>query len=330
MHHDQMKRLLIRALAHGAKRVSQSRFEWDVAGRCQSPVARELHVRPADETDPAKRKLYAFIDEIKRLFGEATVTRDTRDRDARKTYNKHVVIKPGTEFSLTLTMSVACRKCEHCRKRRQRMWSNRAKAETLAARRTWFGTLTLRPEAHAVMVARAQVRLARSGVSFELLSFGEQFLERHKECSIEITKYLKRVRKESGAKFRYLLVAEHHQNGLPHYHVLVHERDDVGVKHRTLSSQWQLGFEKWRVVTDYRQATYLCKYLSKATVARVRASGAYGTAVGHSPQGGVKNDSPKRKTLWGLTTERVDHDLGSELQEISAGSVQGARHSTAL
>jgi hypothetical protein len=155
-------------------------------------------------------------------------------------------------------------------------WSFRAKAEVQSAPRTWFGTLTLRPEAHATMLSRVRVRLAGQGIDFDALPFGEQFLERVKECSPEVTKYLKRVRKQSVVGFRYLLVVEHHKSGLPHFHLLVHERQLGTVRYAVLSSQWLLGFEKWNVVADLNQATYLCKYLSKATIARVRASAGYG------------------------------------------------------
>lgn len=184
------------------------------------------------------------------------------------------------------------------------MWEHRARAEVQIAPRTWFGTLTLRPEAHATIGARCRARLARQGIDFDALPFGEQFEERHRMIGVEITKYLKRVRKASAPGFRYLLVCEHHKSGLPHYHLLIHEIEDGCVKSATLASQWQLGFEQWRLLSDLRQATYLCKYLSKATVARVRASGRYG--IGHSqkitPLGiaqnevlSVSNDHPAKR-----------------------------------
>lgn len=318
MHHDRMKRLVARALASGARRVSVTRTEWDVAGNCTSPVVRELHVRPADERDPDRVRLNAIFDEIRKVFGGGEIVSDSRDRDGRKTRNKYVRIDGKGQISLTLEMHLRCRKCDRCREKRRRMWSSRAKAETAASSRTWFGTLTLNPGAHAIMLARARVRLAKGGTDFDTLSYGEQFQERYKECSAEVTKYLKRVRKESGVTFRTLIVAEHHKSGLPHFHLLVHERYAGEVKHRTLSSQWQLGFEKWRVVSELREATYLCKYLAKATVARVRASGAYGTAEGHSES--VKNDYPQTR-LRGATEEANKHVMASSLPESSTRRV---------
>lgn len=285
MHHDQFVRLVDRALQAGASRKSPIRVEWDVAGNCQAPVMRELHVRPEAGDSQAE----SFIKAVQAAFPGAKPV-GAHGPDRRRTRSKHVTVKRGSKLPLTLLMSLRCRKCDPCRMRRQRMWSSRAKAETQASVRTWFGTLTLNPAAHMTMLSRARVRLAQQGVDLDAEPYGEQFLQRHFECSIEITKYLKRIRKESGAKFRYLLVAEHHKSGLPHYHVLLHERDGIGVKHRTLATQWQIGFEKWRIVSDIREAAYLCKYLSKATVARVRASGAYGQAepltnLIHSPKG---------------------------------------------
>lgn len=159
------------------------------------------------------------------------------------------------------------------------LWSERAKAEVRNAARTWFGTLTFRPEVHVRFINLARQRLAVQGVDFDSLPFGEQFSELHRQAGGEITKYVKRLRKECVDPFRMICVAEHHKSGLPHYHLLIHELTEGSVKHSALSSQWQLGFEKWRLITDLNQAGYVCKYLSKASVARVRASAGYGEAL---------------------------------------------------
>lgn len=212
------------------------------------------------------------------------------------------------------------------------LWRTRAEHETRAALRTWFGTLTLNPAAHMTMVSRARVRLAQQGIDFDDLPIGEQFIERHREISREITKYLKRVRKISG-QFRFLMVAEHHKSGLPHYHVLVHERDAHGVKHRVLSSEWKLGFEKWRLLTDLREASYLCKYLAKATVARVRASGAYGQAYQIDPRSltiaeGVKKRPPPTTPVVRGTDQGESNGIPNCVSENSPGDLSQARLST--
>jgi hypothetical protein len=127
---------------------------------------------------------------------------------------------PGKEHSFFVDMTVRCRQCPPCLRMRSRLWAARCAAEISTAERTWFGTLTLAPEEH--------YRAA-------LLGGGFTFLERHREISGWLTRYLKRVRKEAGCSFRYCLVAESHKSGLPHYHMLLHERDlQSAVRHRTL------------------------------------------------------------------------------------------------
>jgi hypothetical protein len=280
-------RLVSRALSYGASRVSATRTEWNLAGSCQSPVTREIHARP-----PAADKSveHEFLDQVHAIFPGAMLK--NRDHDARPTRPKYIIVKPGTAIPLTLVMQIRCRKCDRCRALRQLTWAARAKAETQVALRTWFGTLTLKPEEQVRFLNQARMRLREQGFDFDQLPFGEQFTERHKQISPHITRYLKRVRKESQAKFRFLCVAEHHKSGDPHYHLLVHEHSQCGVKHATLASQWLLGFEKWRLVSTVGEATYLTKYLAKATVARVRASGAYGKGLSHSE----KCPSVKRTT----------------------------------
>lgn len=275
MHHDQIKRLVAQALSQGGVRKSAIRTEWDLGGNCSTPVVREIHVRPPADERP-KDEATAFIDKVMAAFPGAEVVRDERDPDARPQRNKYIVVSQRTAFPLTLTITLRCRKCDRCLKVRQRLWSDRAKRETLLARRSWFGTLTLRPEAQVTFVSMARMRLSKQGIDFDALPYREQFAERVKEISLEITKYLKRVRKETGAKFRYLLVAEYHKSGLPHFHMLIHEHDEIGVRHSTLSKQWRVGFEKWRLVTEPSEAVYLTKYLSKTAAARVRASRGYG------------------------------------------------------
>jgi len=275
MHHDQMKRLVAKALSNGARRKSAMRIEWDLSGNCTAPRTRELHVRPGADKESEAGK---FISSVRQLWPDAEmISTNIAHDDTGRTKSRSIVVSKVTAIPLTLAMDLRCRKCDRCLALRQMSWAMRAKAETAASRRTWFGTLTLRPDEHVRFTSQARVNLARQGIDFETLPFGEQFTERHKAIGPEITQYIKRVRKESGALLRQLCVAEHHKSGLPHYHMLVHEHDEIGVQHRILSGQWKLGFEKWRLVGQPSEAAYLCKYLAKASVARVRASRAYGT-----------------------------------------------------
>ncbi len=228
---DKVRALAARALQDGAERPSVTRIEWDVAGKCQQPLRREVFGR-ADE---------------------------------------------GLPNSVTVVLlDLPCRMCDPCRARRASVWRYRALAEVGQSTRTWFGTLTLKPEVQHWAMSTASRKLRLQGVDFDALPYGEQFTECHAVISKEITRYLKRLRKLSGVKFRYLVIAEAHKNGLPHYHMLVHEGVSGEIRYELLTRLWSFGFTKWNIVHDLAQATYLCKYLSKISKARVRASLRYG------------------------------------------------------
>lgn len=238
---DAVRRLASKAQASGATRLSLTLWEWDISGRCRDPQTRHMHGR---------------VDTVN---------------------TKYVIIGKGANpNSIGVIMHVKCRKCDLCRDERRRLWAARAKTETQQAVRTWFGTLTLSPEAHMRVLSNARARLSKGGTDFDALPIGEQFLERHREIGPELAKYLKRIRKNSGASLRILQVAEAHKSGLPHYHLLVHEQDPaLPIRKHVLKEAWALGFSAWKL-TEPERAGYLCKYLSKNSVARVRASLNYG------------------------------------------------------
>lgn len=98
------------------------------------------------------------------------------------------------------------------------------------------------------------------------------------------------------AEFSYLLVAEKHKSGRPHWHVLLHEKhafalirsaeyyvtrkgvvrvDDKAM----IRKHWRFGFTQFELCRDHRSAGYLCKYLAKDMLWRVRASIGYGEEI---------------------------------------------------
>ena len=189
--------------------------------------------------------------------------------------------EPWTERPQVMTawVRVACRKCDECLRHKRRLWTARAIAETRNALRTWFGTLTVSPERRfqATMLAERKANLRRCERLADLTD-----LARTKaiaaELAPEVTRWLKRVRKQSAAPLRYLLVVEAHADGFPHFHLVLHETSLTQVSKRTLEGQWHYGFSSWRLVPhgEMRQVTYVCKYLTKSAQTRVRASRHYG------------------------------------------------------
>lgn len=173
-------------------------------------------------------------------------------------------------------MSARCRRCTGCFEHRRRLWTARALQESNAAERTWFGTLTVRPEDRFRLRMKAELRAKKRG--WEPLSEmdpAEAFKKIVDEHNREITLFFKRVRKESAARLKYLLVTEKHKSGDPHFHLLLHEQS-IPIRKELLERQWPLGFSSWRLVQDVKSAFYVCKYLAKDAQTRVRASARYG------------------------------------------------------
>jgi len=225
------------------------------------------------------------------------------------------VYGPMTERPQLCELEVRCRKCDNCLAARAAHWRMRADAEYRAACRTWFGTLTLSPENHFRVLGKARLHAHSNGDDFDAFDPATQFAARHNQISKEITAYVKRVRKESGAEIRILCVTEAHKSGLPHYHMLVHEsKATEHVRHKTLNDQWRLGFTNWKLAADAKSARYVCKYLTKSSMAKVRASLDYGnppTISDHSSASrGVEIlDTLSKYQLRGLTHEGSESGL---------------------
>lgn len=182
---------------------------------------------------------------------------------------------PKTRMSY---VRVRCRKCSTCLKAKQRLWAARAQDEVRWSPRSWFGTLTISPDRRFWAQAVAERRVATTrNESFCDLTAQERTQAIARELNPEITRWLKRVRKQSAAKLRYLLVCEPHKDGFPHFHMLLHEQARPCSK-RILESQWTYGFSNWRLIPpdEVKQVGYVCKYIAKSAQTRVRASRHYG------------------------------------------------------
>lgn len=237
-----MRKIAGKAMIHDASRRTFVTYEWDMASNCLDPQTVEHFGREEPN-------------EGKRLVWNGTVP-----------------------HAIRVIMTVPCRKCQSCLRYKKYLWTERAKREIECAERTWFGTITFNPEARYRFQTLTARRLLDAGVELFEEPFSRQFKEVCVETGIEVTKFLKRVRKRSGAQLRYLLVAEKHQSGDPHYHMLLHESTPEGfVRKQQLTDAWIQGFTQWKLVTSNEGiAPYLCKYLTKGSHARVRASVNYG------------------------------------------------------
>ena len=199
---------------------------------------------------------------------------------------------------------VRCRKCPPCLRARFRYWVAAAVDVTKTAmeegNRTWFGTLTLKPDWQAELELRARAKHPTPNASWwdhtepyeyrkrdgtlvkgEGYVCDERFQALRAEFLHEVQKYWKRLRK-AGHAFKYFLVFERHKSGLPHAHWLLHEQG-ARIKKADLQSQWPQGFTKVVLVggrskrsgPPEKAAFYVAKYLSKDVQSRQIASRLY-------------------------------------------------------
>lgn len=270
------------ALDGGARQLNVASLAWNIGGKCERPVYRE-HV------GRTQRSKVVWIHR----------QRNSHDRQ-------------------TLELWTRCRKCQPCLKARSYYWRMKAVSEVQASARTWFVTLTLNPAEHVRAQYMACLRLAGQSRDWDDLSSAEQFRERHNSISPTLTLWMKRVRKAAATDhrqaarkaencpatrgvrcachpladfsvpFKYALVAEAHKTGLPHYHLLISESDDAKpLRARHIKESWRSGFSNVKLVAQEdrnRAVSYVCKYLSKSALARVRASVGYGQTDTITPE----------------------------------------------
>lgn len=217
---------------------------------------------------------------------------------------------PVREPSRTLSLQVRCRKCEGCLKERRCMWANRAVSEWQEADkrggRTWFLTLTFRPEEHYRLKTQARLRVAAAGGDLDAMSWSERYGEFLREYHATVSLFLARVRKGlakrgwSEGKFRYLMVPEPHESGNIHYHALLHEfSDDYPLRKLRIEQAWGLGFIQAKLVGSPEATRYVTKYLGKHHYeGRIRNSLHYGKERQVEPPHPEVADFSMREWLW--------------------------------
>ena len=231
-------------------------------------------------------------------------------------------------------------------------WAHRARAEFERSACTWLGTITLTPFQHMRLDAAVAAKAQKTGAFVQTEWKPEDyFRERCEVFGRWISLWLKRVRvKEQRRRgkgsqapdFSYLLVAEMHRSGRPHWHVLVHEPrpyeliradeyyvtrkgvvrvDDAAMVRKT----WQLGFTQFELCRDSRSASYLCKYLAKDMLWRVRASQKYGGDCVTALSGVESEVSPPRQSSGRTPRSASESEHGQPDEGLASGSSASVR-----
>lgn len=200
-----------------------------------------------------------------------------------------------------ITLFARCRKCGPCLRARTRMWVARAAAETsataAAGRRSWFGTLTMRPDVHDLHEqlafeewAKLQPDASIGKTRWDALSLNERWPFVRAQALHEVQLYWARLRKLH--RFKYFVVFEPHKSGRVHMHWLLHEQC-APILHRQLEAAWGKGHTRIRLVGGRSKrsagarnaAFYVAKYLSKSYQSRQLASSRYGRPKVEPPIG---------------------------------------------
>lgn len=156
-----------------------------------------------------------------------------------------------------LDFFVRCRTCPECVAYRRRMWTARVYKEFDAANRTWFVTLT----------AGFHARLA-----MDLSDDPDKWLKRETQL------FMKRLRRELGKRspVRFIAALEHHKDGTPHMHLLVHDQHGF-LRYRAIKRAWSHGFVHAKLALRDTHPHYILKYITKQMAGRVQCSLRYGS-----------------------------------------------------
>lgn len=199
-----------------------------------------------------------------------------------------------TDGEHTLTRLVRCRNCSQCRKQRLVTLTNEITREVLAAEATYFVTLTFRAAKHREVI-RELVKGGRDVPLLDLPASGKLSDEQNKAViergnilakyyKKDVQDYFKRLRKNTGGRFRYIVAPELHLGerrkhrlrgaafGFPHFHILLFRisrgtRKPLNTK--SIRAEWSFGITHARAldladpdgVKD--NARYIAEYVSK-------------------------------------------------------------------
>jgi len=252
-------RLLNEAILSGGYAPGES---FPLCGDCDNPTIIDCVTQLGPETSAWHKVVYQHLPETVidgQVYFDVKSEVVEEFRAQRLLWSGRVRIRRPFFFSI----KVRCRKCDLCKRARARHWAARAANEISSCPgRTWMVTLTLRPS------ARRHLRMAAlRGAHVKLLTRWRQL-------------YLKRIRKACKGVLRFMSVIEHHRDGTPHLHLLIHEVNPAApILWRQLHDAWAArhGFVKANLVTNPALAAWYCsKYLTKQVIGRPAASKKYG------------------------------------------------------
>lgn len=229
------------------------------------------------------------------LAGNCTAPFERRLIGAVNAYSRR---KHRKSAGIVLTEEYRCGKCGPCREHRRKTWMARAVVEHNRSARSWMVTFTLSPAWQAELSVKADKLYRQKHANADLPTSKQERLDLKMRVLKRLIGRWLRVLAGPGStasKRAYVLVAELHKSGEPHFHMLIHEREAgsifrdedchftrrgeyfVGDESRA-KKLWRFGFCRISMCKDEAGAVYVMKYLAKTQTYRVAASQHYGAA----------------------------------------------------
>lgn len=182
--------------------------------------------------------------ELRRYCEEHLVKGETyfvhRLTDQPQSYNDTSYFTEYVPIDYSIT--VPCGHCVGCQKTIRYAWTGRIHSEILASYKQGyiplFITLTFRPERY------------KSDTVYQLAEF---------------RKYIDKLRKRVGTKFRYVVVTDLSEKARVHLHAIVFNYSRNMIEYSPLHQAWTNGFS-WIVPCKVEHAGYICKYVMKPGV----------------------------------------------------------------
>lgn len=172
---------------------------------------------------------------------------------------------------------VPCGKCYHCRITKVNEWCTRMVLESKARKYTYFVTLTYSDRCENSQLFSETYPQRNSINTFGKLQNNPLVL-----CKSHLQKFFKRLRKNTGKKFKYFACGEYgHKYGRPHYHFILWS--DEPISKLDIYKSWStidyygrrvvIGNIDYNCLSDYylvheKQMSafkYVCKYLQKGS-----------------------------------------------------------------
>lgn len=243
-------------------------------------------------------------------------------RDSVDQFDREVLLQGSASNPTFVDLYVRCRRCETCRANTYRRWYARTMQEMMISQKAYLVTPTFNGEHRNEINVGAVLRMIGDD---DLTEWGAL-----NKASYEfVKKAFKRVRSRNKREsrpvtLRYLAVSEAHEDGFPHYHILIFADKRYGLNDCLFTEFVKMGRTTVDLVKDpQRQVGYCLKYILKSGQHSIRASLNFGSrnlldGIREEENGNYQPTPKPASNEWNAY-EEIAHGI-SEVFEVETGN----------